>query len=101
MLKQFIILLILSVLAVMFMSEVHHGLQYLTATYGFVTEQLSHVFSSGRLGSILSGTITLVIIPIVIGLIVNFIYWLVKRSTLPILIPLIWVVWVLLIALIG
>lgn len=101
MLRHFILLLILSVVAILFLHEVHQVLNVLVYAFNKISGYLSFIFAGDRIGLITRHVIALIILPVLIGLIVNVIYWAFTRRTIPGLFAIIWAVWLLLIALLG
>lgn len=99
MLKQLVLLIVLSLLAIIFLTQVHQILHLLTAAYHYITNDLARALPGGTIGRIIRETLALVIIPLVIGLLIDLIYWAVRRRHLPFLMIIIWGLWLLLIAL--
>jgi hypothetical protein len=93
MLKQVIALLVLSVVIVLSMSYVQHGVHWLLNAHDWVTQLLADVFSGGQAGSLLKGLIALLSIPILVGLLPAAIYWLIRRNWFPYFMEIVWIVW--------
>ncbi len=97
MFKQVVLMIILSILTIFFLSVVHQVFHFLATMYIAASEQLSTVFSGGQMGRLVQQALVLIVIPVVIGLFINLIYYLIKRSSMPVLMPFIWLVWLLLV----
>ncbi|MBV9576509.1 MAG: hypothetical protein JO149_07785 [Gammaproteobacteria bacterium] len=93
MLKQIIALIVLSIAISLSMSHIQHGLQFLIDAHDWISHALMDVFSGGQAGNLLRDLITLLSIPIFIGLIPAIIYWLVKRHRFPYFMEIVWIVW--------
>ncbi|MDF1760191.1 MAG: hypothetical protein P1U40_06610 [Coxiellaceae bacterium] len=96
MVKHFVLLIIVSIIAVFFRTEVSYVIHGLLMVHDKIVHGLGVVFSGGQWGQLIELSFTLFIIPVVIGLIVMGIYWLIKRTQLPRMMELIWIVWVIL-----
>ena len=93
MIKQIIILLVLSVLLILGMPYVQHGLEWIVAGHNWVSDTLTNVFSGSTAGDLIRKLIALLVIPFVIGLIPVIIYWIIKRSRFPHFMLVVWVIW--------
>lgn len=98
MLKQILLVVALSIVAILFAKEVSYCLQILSNFQRGVSHTLAYVFSGDRLGRFIREVVVLAGIPIVISVVVNAIYWLIKRQTMPIFTAFMWLIWVLLVA---
>ena len=95
MVKQFLLLIILSALAVHFMKEftamlaaLGHAQNFLIAkTYGLFPHTATYMF--------ISKVIILIVIPTIIGFLLAFVYWLIKRKEMPKLMEVIWILWII------
>lgn len=95
MLKQIVALVILSIAITLSMSYMQHGLQFLIDAHDWISSILMDVFSGGQAGNLLRGLITLLSIPIFVGLVPTIGYWIVKRHWFPYFMEIVWVVWLL------
>ena len=95
MFKQIILLVILSIVAIFFHDAVATVFHYVIVARNYVSHGLSFVFAGDHWGSFVRNVVMLAGIPLVIGLFVNAVYWLVKKQTVPIFAALIWIVWVI------
>ena len=94
--KQAILLLILSVLAMFLQNQLAHVLVFMLHLHnivaGFVGKLTSHF---GSVGIIIQGIVSLVLIPVLFGLVVSGLFWLVKHMSMPYMMSVIWVVWMI------
>jgi hypothetical protein len=95
MLKQIIALIALSVAIVFSMSYAQQGIQWLVDAHGWISQILTHVFSAGQAGNLARGLIALLTLPVLIGFIPTFIFWLVRRHWFPYFMEIVWVVWLI------
>lgn len=93
MLKQVIALIALSAAIVLFMSYSQQGIQWLVNAHAWVSHLLTNLFSEGEAGNIARALIGLLAIPLLVGLLPAFIYWLAKRNWFPYFMEIVWVVW--------
>ncbi len=98
MLKQIIVFILLCLIAIFIMTHIKTGLHALVAAYNWVDHTLAALFSGGTIGHVIRKLIALAGIPILVGLIPAFIYWLIKRSGFPYFMEVVWVTWLLLVA---
>ena len=101
MLKQAILLVVLSIAAVLLIHQVHAVLGFVSDGYHFFAVKLSHIFAGGHIARVIREVIALLIVPAVVGLIVAAVYWLIKRKLNPALMLVVWIVWVILVTLIA
>ena len=93
MLKQIIVIILLSVALTVGMSYAQQGLQYLLLGHDWVADVLTQVFSGGQAGNIIRNVMTLLAIPVLVGLIPTVIYWIAKRSWFSYFMDIVWIVW--------
>ena len=98
MIKHIVAIILLTIAVILSMSYVQQGLLLLLAMHNWVASILTNVFSGGQAGNIIRQLLALLAIPVFIGLIPAFVYWLVKRSWFPYFMECVWVVWLLQIA---
>ncbi len=100
--KHLLILIVCSVLAVFFKNQLVHVLNGLLYLHNAIANGLSDVFSSDDLGKILQAVIALLIIPLIVGIAVSFIHWMMKHTYYPYTMQIIWIAWaVLLVAMLS
>lgn len=98
MLKHILLIVALSLLVVLGATYFHQVLQWLLSAHDWVSSSLVDIFSGGKTGSVIRNLLALLSIPLLVGLIPLFFYWLVKRQSFPYFIEFIWVTWLILTA---
>lgn len=93
MLKQLIIVILLSLGIVYFMPFAQQGLTYLVQGHDWINEILKQIFSEVKAGNIAREVIALLIIPFAIALIPTLLYWMAKRQAFPYFMAIVWVIW--------
>jgi hypothetical protein len=93
MLKQLIVLILLSIGIVFAMSYAQIGVQWLLNAHDWISEVLTDVFSGGQAGNVARSFIALLSVPILAGLIPSLIYWAARRQWFPYFMEIVWVVW--------
>lgn len=96
MLKTFLILLVLSVLGIIWLGEINHGLRFLVEAYSYVANTLGLIIKGNHWAHIARQSIALLLIPIIIALIPAFLYWLVKKRHMPYVCEIACAVWLVL-----
>ena len=96
MVKQGILLIGASVAATFFAQQLILALSMLVHAHNVVEAPLSGVFAGDHMGRVIQGVVALVVIPAVIGAVLAFAYWLVKKSMMPHLLTVVWVIWTIL-----
>ena len=96
MVKQGVLLIGASILATFFAHQLIVGLGMLVHAHDVVQAPLAGVFSGDKMGRIIQGVVALIVIPAVVGGGLALAYWLVKKSTMPYLLTIVWVVWTIL-----
>lgn len=95
MLKQIIILVLLSAVIVFFMSYTQEGIQWLVNAHEWMLQVLSDIFSGGEAATLIKSLLALLGIPFLAGLIPAMIYWIMKRSWFPYFMQVVWAVWLI------
>ncbi len=98
MLKHILIIVFLSLLAVFFYKQVGVALHFVDYVRNYITHGLSVIFAGDTWGRYVRDVVVLAGVPIVVGLVVNAVYWLVEKRTMSIVVPLIWIIWVVFLA---
>ena len=93
MLKQFVIILIVSILAVFFMQEFVTVLHTLGHAQTYLASQLKSIAPKYTWFAFVSKLIILIGIPALISFVAAFVYWLVKKRELPRFMEIFWAVW--------
>lgn len=94
---QILFMILLTLIAVFFRHIIGQIVHTLVHWHHLLVNQLATIFSHGTWGRILQTTLGLIIIPIIIGLIVGFITWLIKRRLMPYVMFAAWTVWIILV----
>ncbi|MCC2666994.1 MAG: hypothetical protein K0R24_284 [Gammaproteobacteria bacterium] len=95
MLKQIIVIILLSIAITVGMPYAQQGLQYLLLAHDWISDILTSVFSGGQAGNIIRNVITLLAIPVLVGLVPTIIYWIAKRRWFPYFMDIIWITWLI------
>jgi len=96
MLKTAIVLLLISVVAVLFQSELAYLIHYLLLANNKLAHGLGNIFSSGPTGRVILETITLFVIPVVITAVIALLWLLVRRKQMPHIVATVSVLWTIL-----
>ena len=96
MIKQIILIILLSLAAIFFRSELSHGLAGLIYIHHYIDKSLQIIFSAGHIGHLIQEMISLLILPLAGGFIVAAAFWMVKRVTMPHMMGIVWVLWLVL-----
>ncbi|ACJ20903.1 hypothetical protein [Coxiella burnetii] len=96
MIKQFILLILLSLAAIFFRIELSHVLDGLVYIHNYIARTLHLIFSDDPAGRLIQNMISLLIIPVVAGFVVATAFWLIKRMAMPHIMAVIWVLWLIL-----
>jgi hypothetical protein len=97
MVKNILMIITFSVIAMLIDSNLGHILRYILMVHDKIADSLGAIFSNAPAGRMIQETIALIIIPVICGVIVALIYWLVKRHEMPHIIASVWVAWVILV----
>lgn len=96
MLKNAIVLIIVSVITMFFQSELGHVLRYLLTVHDKIADSLAVVFSNAPAGRVIQETIALIIIPVALSAVAALVWLMVKRNEMPHLITIVWIIWTIL-----
>lgn len=97
MLRQTLILLLLSILVVLFAKYAHLLIVYIDMLYTWINFKLTPIFSQTGVGIMIRKVILLVFIPILIALVPALIYKLVKGGQMPYFLELTWCLWLVIV----
>ncbi|STX29581.1 Uncharacterised protein [Legionella beliardensis] len=97
MLKQSLIYLLLSILAIFFTRYIHTFIVYTDMLYTYLYVKLSLLFTPTPISIIISKVIVLTLIPVLIVAIGALIYKLIKGKKMPHFIELTWLLWLVLV----
>lgn len=95
MLKNITALIVFSILILMAMPHVQIGLHALLAGHDWIAENLKQVFTAGIPGNLIRELIALLALPLLIGFVPAFLYWLVRRQWLSCFMHLVWIIWLI------
>jgi hypothetical protein len=95
MLKNIIVLLIISLIVIVGAHHLRPLIMALLAAHDWISQALLQVFSGGKIASIIRQLIALISIPLFIGLIPTLVYWLAKRRLSPYFMHIVWAVWLI------
>lgn len=93
MLKQIIVLILLSLIVILATPQAHLLITWILSVHHWILETLTPIFSGGEAGNITRKLIALLAAPIVVALIPALIYWLMKRKWFPYFMEFVWVTW--------
>lgn len=95
MIKQIVAIIALSLAIILTMSYAQQAVQQLLNAHEWISQVLMDVFSGGQTGNLLRGSIALLSIPVLVGLIPALAYWMIKRHWFPYFMQIVWVVWLI------
>jgi len=101
MFRQALLLIIFSAIAVFFIKEFTVVLHYLYRFYQWLLGYIAPIISNGTLGHLIRGVILLTVIPLIVAGIPAGLYWVINRKPLPIMSHLVWITWILLVAMLS
>jgi hypothetical protein len=92
-----------SILAAVFLHELHYVLSLISLTYSALYRMMGWVFSADRLGMILRQSVVFILVPVVVAFVPSLIHKLIKKTWLSqhYFILTMWVSWVVLITLLA
>ena len=86
MIKQISLLTLLGVILTLGREEFKEVLQYLLSVYDSIVNYLSEIFTTGKIGVLFSETLALLLVCALITIIPAFIYWLIFKKRMPLII---------------
>lgn len=95
MIKQVIALVAGSIAMIFAMTYFQQALQFLVTAHDWVSDILTNVFSVGEAGNLLRGSIALLSMPVLVGLVPALGYWAIRRNWFPYFMEIVWVVWLI------
>lgn len=93
MLKNFIVLILLSLGVVFGTKHIHPFLLVLVSAHDWIAQLLLQVFSGGEIGSAVRNLLSLIILPLFIGAIPAIVYWFSKHRQFPYFMHIVWIMW--------
>ena len=100
MFKHIVALIILSVLSVIFKTQLAIVLHWIINWHHHLSTELTSVFSQDKVGLIAQNSLALLLIPLLVTAVVAFALWILRRKMIPFLPEVMWIIWLLLLALI-
>lgn len=97
MVKQFILIILLTVAAVFFKTQLNHVLDWLVSLHNGIAGGLTKIFASDDDGLLVQNIIALLIIPLVLGGVVGVVFWFIKHEMMPNTMLVIWFLWLVLV----
>jgi len=102
MFKQVLVILAVTIATIFFKNQLSHVLDILVSAHNYVGQKLHLIFADDKIGRIIQDMLALLLIPILCGLLVAAIFWLMKRGAMPQVMMVVWSVWlVLLVAMVA
>jgi len=95
MFKQFIFIIVISALTVIFATELHGALHYLGSAQNALIKIVAGWLPKSKLTITISKIIAVILLPLLVSYIAAFIYWLFKRDELPKFRQIIWSLWLI------
>ena len=92
---KYLIILIISVFTVIFPRLVELFMSFLVMLHGWLINLLSIIFSDSFFGHFTRDLLGLFILPVVVGLILISVFWLVRRRFFPYTEFIVWSIWLL------
>ncbi|QTS83634.1 hypothetical protein [Coxiella endosymbiont of Amblyomma nuttalli] len=93
MFKQFVLIILLSFVSILFRQETTRLLDGLVYLHNYIARVLHLIFFNDNVGRVMQDVISLLIIPVITGILVAAIFWIIKRMVMPHIMVVIWVVW--------
>jgi len=100
MLKLVASIILASLVALILSPYLSIGLHWLVQLHHFIYQELSVVFSSQKVGTILRNIVTLLFIPFIASGIPMLIYYLIYRKKMPYFTETTWAVWIVMVTIV-
>lgn len=94
-------LILLSILAIFTLHQIHFGIAWIAESHQFILNKLALLFSGDQWGRIIRFSLALIAIPLLLGLIPAFFYWIFKRRWMPYYMVVVWIIWCILITILA
>jgi hypothetical protein len=91
--KHFIFLIVISIVAIFFRTEVAYVIHGAINLHDKLVAFLSLIFSGGKWGQLIKLGLALFVLPVFFGGLIAGIYWLFKRIYMPYTMEVIWILW--------
>lgn len=95
MINKLIALIIISILVVFFPHYAETVMGWIIQSHRMIVEFLTSIFSDGQIGRIIQGFLGTIIMPIIIGIVIALLYWLIRRRFFPYFVFVVWTIWLL------
>lgn len=96
--KQIIALIVLSIVVILFQNFISYTFNFIIHAYNIIINWLGRIFSNGYSGQLIEKTLALLLVPSLAALAISGVYWAFKRTPTPYTMPIIWVFWLILVA---
>ena len=96
MIKHIFAMVVLSLLMVLGLTYYHQVLQVLLGFHHSLVNLLGHIFAGGSIGRLLQHGLALLLIPLLVGVIVGLLYWVIRKSQCPYVVYVSWIIWIVL-----
>ena len=93
MLKNFIVLILLSLGVVFGVKHIQPIIMWMVTCRDWVSLHLLQVFSGGAIGSALRNLISLLFLPLLFGVVPAIVFWMSKNRFFPYFFHVVWAVW--------
>lgn len=98
---QALVFIVLSIIAILLMHQIHIVLAWIAVAHQFLADKLALLIPGDSWVRIARLSLALIIIPLIVALIPAFVYWLFKRHSMPNIMAVIWIIWVILVTIIA
>jgi len=95
MLKNLLVLVLFSLAVVFGSQHIQPIIMVLVSWHNWISQLLLQVFAGGEIGSAIRSLISLLVIPLIFGIIPTIIYWIARNRLFPYFMHVAWVVWLL------
>lgn len=95
MFKQSLSLILLSIAIVLCTGYAQQAVQLLINSHSWVSKALNEIFAGGPYGHLVHGSLALLCIPILAGLIPTVFYYMSRKHLFPYFMQVVWVVWLI------
>jgi hypothetical protein len=97
---SFLILILLSILAIFFMTQLHYVVHWISEAHQVILDAISSLIAGGPIVRVVRLSLALILIPMLIALIPAFIIWLIKRDFSSYS-PITWGIWLVLLTILA
>ena len=98
MIKHILMLIAFSVAAIFFQSELVGVLHFFMSIHNQIAKGLGMIFSFSTVGEVVQSVLSLLLIPVVLGVVFAVAHFFIKQQHFPHTLPVIWVCWAVLLA---